>query len=100
MHGLLGAQVDLGPEVIPQVEHVLLQRGGCLGQLLEVPPLPWVHYDTGGVRRGAGWQQGPSHRSGCVLGEVQHQTRQEMLDRAQQWGTEPSNGGQSPAQAL
>lgn len=48
--GLLGTQVDLGPKVITKVEHVLFQRCSRLRQLLEVPPLPWVQYDTGGAR--------------------------------------------------
>lgn len=48
--GLLGTQVDLGPKVITKVEHVLLQRCSRLRQLLEVPPLPRVQYDTGGAR--------------------------------------------------
>lgn len=47
---LLGTQVDLGPKVITKVEHVLLQRCSCLRQLLEVPPLPRVQYDTGRAR--------------------------------------------------
>lgn len=48
--GLLGTQVDLGPKVITKVEHVLLQRCSRLRQLLEVPPLPRVQYDTEGAR--------------------------------------------------
>lgn len=53
--GFVGAQVDLRPEVVTEVEHLLLHWCNTLGQLLEVTPLPWVQYDTGGASsRGAG----------------------------------------------
>lgn len=53
--GLLGAQVDLRPEVVTEVEHLLLHRRNALGQLLEVAPLPWVQYDAEEASgRGAG----------------------------------------------